>query len=1038
MRPLTLTQEALIMSGYKILSKARKAVFDGVPNLSPADRKALMVQSRETKSITRNLRSKESKVGFLVQRAYFQSKGRFFKTEQFKKADIKEAEKSLGLRIPCDITKYNDKTAASHRQIIRAQHGWKPFDLGTRASLIDLALIHSKEQLDMEDTLFSLLEYCWRNKVEIPGYNILEGIIVEAFEKFLQDTLTILDKYITQRQRDVLLSFIENPEIAKNLSKIKRVNQGIDQTSLIENARALELFRDAFFEIQSLLEKLSLSNQAIKELSRWIYNSDLAQIKRFKNVPLLLLRLMAFIRDQFYLRQDYAIDAIMKKIRTTVNKARGFDRKQRESLQDEIRESKKSVLNSARNANGVIRLIGKISKDNTIPLPERNEKVINLVDSYLEAVDPSFDAHVAKMEKELEAISFYTNFYDYLFGNASPLIRSLCPLAKAIVFDDESSNKELLYAIRAFKEDNFKIDNNTPLSFMNKRDLAAYERDDGRPKITKYKIILLAQIDESIRDRILTLKYSYRFLADEDFLIRKSEYKQNEDAILFSNSLEHLKNGEKVLEDLGKKLTSSYESFNREIRNNSFIVLDKNNNWKTKKDEADYSASEFIPKLIDDGGARTLYEMLSEIDSYTDFSDHFRNYQVSHGKQTIDNKLLYAVLMSLGTNLGHGDMAKACKFSVKQLRDTEKAWFSTTNIKNANEKIVKLIQELPLPTIFNDNNDMIHTSSDGKKIVVAVDSLLANYSYKYYGKEQGVTVNSFVDTKQSFFHVNILTSSDREAAYMMDGLAKTKPTIFSERNDEIDSDLFNDHKHSTDMHGYTDAMFSGLHFLDVSFAPRLIDLPSRALFAYDSKSLVKNSCYIVGPKQQINKRLILENWDDMLRLMATIKSGKQSASLIFRRLAAGKRERELYKAFKELGRLIKSYFIVKYLGNEELRRSIQKQLNRVELGQKFSNALFFGKKGQLNVGGEEDIQRVMLCKTFLKNVVILWNYLYLSDYILGLDDENEIEHVLESISEGSVISWRHVNVHGVYNFDHKPIKSFKATINQMRNMKVRS
>ncbi len=129
---------------------------------------------------------------------------------------------------------------------------------------------------------------------------------------------------------------------------------------------------------------------------------------------------------------------------------------------------------------------------------------------------------------------------------------------------------------------------------------------------------------------------------------------------------------------------------------------------------------------------------------------------------------------------------------------------------------------------------------------------------------------------------------------------------------------------------------------------------------------------------------------------------------------------------------------MKYLGNEELRRSIQKQLNRVELGQKFSNALFFGKKGQLNVGGEEDIQRVMLCKTFLKNVVILWNYLYLSDYILGLDDENEIEHVLESISEGSVISWRHVNVHGVYNFDHKPIKSFKATINQMRNMKVRS
>lgn len=1026
------------MSGFKILSKARKAVFDGVPNLSASDRKALMVQNKDTKAIIRSLRSKENKVGFLVQRAYFQSKGRFFKTEQFKASDIKEAERSLGFRSPCDIAKYNEKTAAVHRQIIRAQHGWRPFDAEARANLAELALIHSKEQLDMEDALFSLLEYCWRNKIEIPGYNILENIVVDAFDKFIQKALDDLNEHITEKQRTVLLSFIEHPDIAKNLSKIKRVNQGIDQTSLIENARILEIFCDAFFEILPLIDKLSLSNQAIKELSKWIYNSDLAQIRRLKNVPLLLLRLLAFIKDQLCLRQDYAIDAIMKKLRTTVNKARGHDRKERESLEDELREARKSVLYSAKNANGVIRMIGKISKDNTLPLSERNEKVINLVDNYFEAVDPSFDDHVAKIEKEIEITSYYSNFYDYLFGASSSLIKSLCPLLKHLVFDERSPNKPLFEAINAFKEDNFKIDDGTPLSFLKNKNLAAYERDDKIPKITKYKVMLLSETDESIRDRTLTLKYSYRFLADQDYMISKSDWKKRMDEILFATSLDHLKNGEKVLEVIGKKLTFAYEHLNKNILSNSFIVIDKNN-WKTKRDEADHSASEFIPKLINDSKSRTLYEMLSEIDGYTEFSDHFKNYQVKNGNQTIDKKLLYAVLMSLGTNLGHTDMEKACrKFSLKQLRDTERLWFSINNIQNANNKIVRLIQDLPLPTIFNDSNDIIHTSSDGKKIIVAVDSLLANYSYKYYGKEQGVSVNSFVDTKQSFFHVNILTSSDREAAYMMDGLAKSKPSFFSERNDEIDWDLFNNHKHSTDTHGYTDAMFAGLHFLDISFAPRLTDLPSRALFAYESKSLVKNSGYIVGPKQQINKRLILDNWDDMLRLMATIKSGKQSASLIFRRLASGKRESELYKAFKAFGQLIKSYFIVKYLGNEELRRSIQKQLNRVELGQNFSNALFFGKKGQLNVGGEEDIQKIMLCKTFLKNVVILWNYLFLSDYIFGLSDEKEIEHVLESISEGSVISWRHVNMHGVYDFDHKPVKSFKATINQMRNLKIKS
>ena len=114
------------------------------------------------------------------------------------------------------------------------------------------------------------------------------------------------------------------------------------------------------------------------------------------------------------------------------------------------------------------------------------------------------------------------------------------------------------------------------------------------------------------------------------------------------------------------------------------------------------------------------------------------------------------------------------------------------NIKLANDIIVKTIQSLPLPTVFNDQFGRLHTSSDGKKVVVAVNSLLANYSYKYYGKEQGISVNSFLDEKQSFFHVNVLTASDREAPYMMDGIVSSKSTF--------ESEALNHHMHSTDTH----------------------------------------------------------------------------------------------------------------------------------------------------------------------------------------------------------------------------------------------
>ena len=78
--------------------------------------------------------------------------------------------------------------------------------------------------------------------------------------------------------------------------------------------------------------------------------------------------------------------------------------------------------------------------------------------------------------------------------------------------------------------------------------------------------------------------------------------------------------------------------------------------------------------------------------------------------------------MSLGTNIGHHQMAKACNgITLKQLRDIESNRFSVSNLKGVNEKIVKLIQSLTLPGIYSDEEGRLHTSSDGRKMVVAVD-----------------------------------------------------------------------------------------------------------------------------------------------------------------------------------------------------------------------------------------------------------------------------------------------------------------------------
>ena len=110
---------------------------------------------------------------------------------------------------------------------------------------------------------------------------------------------------------------------------------------------------------------------------------------------------------------------------------------------------------------------------------------------------------------------------------------------------------------------------------------------------------------------------------------------------------------------------------------------------------------------------------------------------------------------------------------------------------------------------------------------------MANYSYKYFDKEQGINVNASVDEQQRFYYYNILTSSDREAPYMMDSIVSSEASFFRE-GEKIKGCI-----HSTNTHGYTEAIFAGLHFLNVSFAPRIKNINKQAIYAFEAKSLQK-------------------------------------------------------------------------------------------------------------------------------------------------------------------------------------------------------
>ena len=62
----------------------------------------------------------------------------------------------------------------------------------------------------------------------------------------------------------------------------------------------------------------------------------------------------------------------------------------------------------------------------------------------------------------------------------------------------------------------------------------------------------------------------------------------------------------------------------------------------------------------------------------------------------------------------------------------------------------------------------------------------------------------------------------------------------------------------------------------------------------------------------INTLAIRENWDELIRLMASINSAIVPASRILRKLDAYHKESGLYKALREVGRIAKMMFLPDY------------------------------------------------------------------------------------------------------------------------------
>lgn len=109
------------------------------------------------------------------------------------------------------------------------------------------------------------------------------------------------------------------------------------------------------------------------------------------------------------------------------------------------------------------------------------------------------------------------------------------------------------------------------------------------------------------------------------------------------------------------------------------------------------------------------------------------------------------------------------------------------------------------------------------------------------------------------------------------------------------------------------------------------------------------------------------------------------------------------------------------MDNESMRQIIPKQLNKGENAHKFSRAVFYANSGEIRFASREEQLLSDSCKRLVQNIIIAWNYLYLSDLIFKTSQKDRSE-LIKAIEESSPVHWQHINLHGVFDFSTEALR----------------
>ena len=433
------------------------------------------------------------------------------------------------------------------------------------------------------------------------------------------------------------------------------------------------------------------------------------------------------------------------------------------------------------------------------------------------------------------------------------------------------------------------------------------------------------------------------------------------------------KNKNSFVSLLKDKLTKLARSLDQRYPDIAELAIDDNGTpvlkrrvAKKRTPQATWLADEVKKRMPE----RNLMDILCNSHHYTDWAYQFG--PITGFDSKIDNSVERYIVTNFayGTRMGPTQTSKHLKgdMSSHMLSWINRRHITSSLLDNALTKLINCSHGFQLPKAWGTGKA---SAFDGTLCYIREDNLIAEHHIRY-GHKGGIAYHHVSDQYIALFST-FIPCGVWEAVEIIDALLNNK------------SDIQPDTIHA-DTQGQSTVVFALAHLFGIKLMPRIRNWSDLKLFRPTKESKYDNIDSLFS-SDSIDWNLIENHWEDMMQVILSIKAGKLSSSLLLRKLNNYSRKNKMYRAFQELGYVVRTLFLLEYISKIELRETITAETNKVEQYNQLCQWVSFGASELVASNDEEEMEKAIKYCDILTNSIILQNIVDMSDIIHQLAQE---------------------------------------------------